>query len=639
MSVGSFELERGLRQSGLPQIAGISFPDQLRLYGFAARNEFRRSTAGLLASPLNRWRFASGSAEKLLVAPQDLHTADPTFADDVLSGRYIFAGASVDAGALSPFTLMPPSAGWAHGLHGFGWLRHMRAADSAVARAQATSLISDWMHLCPAGSSQGWQPETIARRLISWLSHSPIILEQADHAFYRRFLRSIVYQARYLRGVSLDLPDGVPRLTAAMALCFVGLCMDGQPRLLRYATGRLESEIGRQILPDGGPISRDPSVILDLLIDLLPLRQTYVSRSIQAPDALNTAIERMMPMLRFFRHGDGEVANFNGTKSLSPDVLGTVLAYDDARGRPVMNAQYSGYQRIEAGETAVIMDAGKPPPLPVSGRAHAGCLSFEFSAGAHRIIVNCGQPRTQSEKWRSVARQTAAHSTATLMNTSSCEFIDVPGLRERLGDLIVMGPRSVSVKRSDTAEGTIIDANHDGYLALFGVIHQRRLVLDKAGTCLQGEDRFVVEGQSPHQDRGRFALRFHLHPDVRAASLDARRALLILPSGEGWVFSGFDSPITIEDSVYLSDPRGPMRTSQIVFDGRWSIIPSVSWEIRRVRSAEEIVELLERIESQQDEPEDDGEGSQQHDEDGAEDASVEDAPAEADHSGNDTPKE
>ena len=597
MAVGSFELERGRVRSKVSPMNGVPLKDRLRLFGFLARSEAREAVASLSASPLLRWRHAQGRAEKLLVAPQDLHTADPTFAADVLGGRFVFAGISVDAGALSPFSLAAPSAGWAHELHGFGWLRHMRAANSSVARAQATALVGDWISICPIGDLPAWRPQTIARRLISWLSHSPIILEQADHAFYRRFVRSIAYQSRFLRATSGHLPDGVPRLTAAAALAFVGLCMSGQNGFLRHATRRLEDEINRQVMLDGGPLNRDPSAILGLLLDFLPLRQTYLSRSIQPPEALTTAIERMMPMLRFFRLGDGEVANFNGARPFFPDTLGTVLAYDDARGRPVMNARHSGYQRIEAGDTVVVMDAGTPPPLGLSARAHAGCLSFEMSAGASRIIVNCGVTRSPSPKWAMISRQTAAHSTATIAGESSCQFVEAEGLRERIGDLIVTGPRDVPIKRSDTPEGTTIDASHDGYLSRFGLIHQRRIVLDKAGSCLQGEDRFVARHQTPASERGRFALRFHLHPTIRAASLDARRALLILPNGEGWVFSGFDSPIAVEESVYLPDATGPVRTSQIVFDGRWSVVPSVSWEIRRVRSAEEIVELLDRLEA------------------------------------------
>ena len=56
----------------------------------------------------------------------------------------------------------------------------------------------------------------------------------------------------------------------------------------------------------------------------------------------------MMPMLRFFRHADGNFAQFNGMGPTQPDLIATILAYDDARGTPLSNAPHSGYQRIEA---------------------------------------------------------------------------------------------------------------------------------------------------------------------------------------------------------------------------------------------------------------------------------------------------
>ena len=49
------------------------------------------------------------------------------------------------------------------------------------------------------------------------------------------------------------------------------------------------------------------------------------------------------------------------------------------RVAPVENAAHSGYQRIEANGTVVLMDSGRPPPLPFSHEAHAGFGAIEFS--------------------------------------------------------------------------------------------------------------------------------------------------------------------------------------------------------------------------------------------------------------------
>ncbi|MGO4447275.1 hypothetical protein AB4Z42_28515, partial [Mycobacterium sp. 2YAF39] len=102
------------------------------------------------------------------------------------------------------------------------------------------------------------------------------------------------------------------QLMAAIALCYAGLCCEGLDRNLRRASRLLGRELERQILADGGHASRNPRVIVDLLFDLLPLRQMFASREVDTPESLLHAIDRMLPMVRLFRHGDGTLSHFNG---------------------------------------------------------------------------------------------------------------------------------------------------------------------------------------------------------------------------------------------------------------------------------------------------------------------------------------
>ena len=185
----------------------------------------------------------------------------------------------------------------------------------------------------------------MARRVISLLSQAPLVLGDTDGKFYRRYLRGLTRDIRHLRYAMLDMPDGVPRLQVVIALCYASLCLANQARNIRSATRKLSDELQRQILPDGGHISRNPGALIELLIDLLPLRQTFAARNIAPPPALLNAIDRMMPMLRFFRHGDGSFALFNGMSSAPSDLLATLLAYDDTHGVPMANMPHTGFQR------------------------------------------------------------------------------------------------------------------------------------------------------------------------------------------------------------------------------------------------------------------------------------------------------
>jgi uncharacterized heparinase superfamily protein len=526
-----------------------SIAERTRLAAFAARRALRTGMAGLNAHPLLRWRFTPAMADRLLIAPQDLRTADPTRASEIYAGRFAFAGKVVICDGRSPFEIDPPSDEWSDQLLGFGWLRHLRAAESGITRANARALVDEWISL-QAGwdTTESWRPDLVARRIISWLCQAPLVLHDADMRFYRRFLRNLTRQVRYLRRTAKATRDGVPRLEAVMALTYAALCMQGQARTIKSVTRQLSDELGRQVLPDGGHISRNPGALIELLLDLLPLRQAFAARNVPPPAALNNAIDRMMPMLRFFRHGDGTFALFNGMGPTRTEVIATVLAYDDARGAPVANAPHSGYQRVQSADALLIVDTGPPPPLSMSAEAHAGCLSFELSSRQQRIVVNCGLPATSRDTWRHVARASAAHSTVVLNDTSSCRFLASESLRPLLGAPILSGPSDVKVSRQERDSGMILRLSHDGYADRFGVVHQRSLRLAVDGQRLDGEDLFVADhGESlPAKVPDSFAVRFHLHPFIKASRLsDGHGAMLVLPNREVWTFNAYEQRVEL----------------------------------------------------------------------------------------------
>ncbi len=562
-------------------MAHVSMADRGRLSWLALRRGFHHILGRISAHPLAQWPSWLGRAERLVIAPQDLRTADPTRASEIYGGRFAFAGKIVVCDGRSPFEMVPPSEEWAESLLGFGWLRHLRAAESAITRANARALVDEWITLQGSWHPIAWRPEIVARRIIAWLSQATLILDDADVRFYRRFLRNLARQVRYLRRTAGDTHDGVPRLQARIALAYASLAMAGQIGHLRRATKRLAAELERQVLPDGGHLSRNPGAMMELLVDLLPLSQAFTARNVPPPPALTHAIDRMMPMLRFFRHGDGAFALFNGMGPTSPELIATILAYDDARGTPVSNAPHSGYQRIEAGSTVVLMDTGCPPPLVLSSDAHAGCLAFELSAKHQRILVNCGLPSTGRENWRQVARATAAHSTVAFNDSSSCQFLESGPFRRLFGSPIVAGPTSVVITREQKDDGTLVlRAAHDGYAARFGIVHHRVLQISEDGSRIDGEDLFMPPSDAlmPNNALDEFAVRFHLHPGVKATRMtDGHGVTLTLPNKDVWNFNTHEDKVDIEESVYLGGLDGPRRTVQMVISGQARRVGRVHW--------------------------------------------------------------
>lgn len=547
--------------------------------GRFARNLMARATGGSVALS----RMWPGRTDRLIIAPHDLRTADATRAAEIYAGRFVFAGKIVTCHGRSIFDLEPPSEDWEVALLGFGWLRHLRAADTALTRANARALVDDWISNAARKRSIGRRPDVLARRVISLLSQAPLVLGDSDGKFYRRYLRGLTREIRYLRYTTLDI-DGVPRLQVLIALCYAALCLANQGKHIRIATRKLADELQRQILPDGGHISRNPGALIELLIDLLPLRQTFAARNIPPPAALLNAIDRMMPMLRFFRHGDGSFALFNGMSSAPSDLLATVLAYDDTHGLPMSYMPHSGFQRLDTGAMTVIIDTGAPPPPSVSQDAHAGCLSFELSSGPSRIVVNCGMPTTGRDNWRIFARSTAAHSTLTYHDTSSCQFVGLSAMKRLLhGSPIVSGPSAVESYREVVADGMLLSTAHNGYLARFGVMHRRTLMVAHDGSRLDGEDTVSpAPGTRIKGNDTDYAVRFHLHPSVKANRLsDGRGVMLVLPNREVWTFEALDDKVDLEDSVFLAGNDGPRRTAQIVIRQNSRRAPSIRWSFVR----------------------------------------------------------
>jgi uncharacterized heparinase superfamily protein len=565
----------------------LTLTEQTRLARLATDRVRRAALARLLGSPLLRWRYGAPVADELLIVPQEIRTADPSFAAEVEAGHFGFAGACAYIGDRSPFDLRPPSADWARELHGFGWLRHLRSADHEHANETAVSLVADWIKTKGGRSTTAWEPAVIGRRLISWIANAPLLLDHVDQATYDLIADSLGQQLIRLSATWRDAADGYPRLLSLTALVLADLCVAGHDRHLSDIAAAFSAEIDRQILPDGGHVGRNPGTPVELLLDFLPLRQCFAVRDRAAPPALDAAIDRMMPMLRFMRLGNAALARFNGMGAANIDALATVLAYSDVPKTLPNRLPSSGYARLERGDTVVIADVGPPPPLELAGQAHAGCLSFEMSVGRHLLFVNNGAPGPADQEWRAAARATASHNTLCLAGTSSSRLVRHDLLESLVGASPIRAPDEVSAAVSSLADGTLaLMARHDGYVRQSGLVHTRRLELAADGATLKGSDR--LSGAKGHMRLTvdmPFAIHFHLHPLVTCRSSAPGTAELVLPDGEVWTMSASGAALSVEDSRHFADLSGPRRSLQIVLRAATFGDSEVIWALQRSSSS------------------------------------------------------
>ncbi len=558
--------------------------DAPHLWGMLAGEMWRKTRTVLRSGPIAKWRFTGLTPDRILIAPPDLRIADPQIATDFYNGRFPLGSTVIDSTTGSPFQVETTNESWLHALHNFRWLRHSRASGTDLAYANARALINDWLNLHGRKiATPAWDPEITAERVIAWLQHSPVVLQGADFMFYRAFVKSLAVQVRYLRAIAPDVTPSETRLRIRIALAFAALSLPNSAGTIRAASRNLERELKAQILPDGGHVSRNPEALLELLSDMLPLRQTYANQSADVPPGLVSAIDRMFPALRGLRHEDGNLALFNGVGATRSDRLAGALRHDESASQPLLHGPYSGYQRLAMGHTAVIMDTGKPPHGADSRSAHAGCLSFELSSGRHRYVVNAGIDTFGPPEYRLLARATAAHSTATLNDTSSCRFATRDWMTAWLGTPMVAGPRTVTVRRDDAKGVHSTVARHDGYLAPFGLYHERALSLSESGSLLEASDRFFRQGDAAPRNNGQDSVivRFHLHPSINPVRNGDGHLMLMADNDDSWVFVCDEVEPKLEESIFFAGVSGPQQTLQIVLAYKASAFPDIHWRFVR----------------------------------------------------------
>jgi uncharacterized heparinase superfamily protein len=547
-----------------------------------------------LCAPLRVWRRRTWIYRRLLLGgplsdrinfhPYDASPRPLEDADALLRGRFRFAGEALEIRDGSVFDKPPLSRSWAEGLHSFTWLPPLAAAGGDAARILATNLFTQWLKRNSRYGEPSWSPLVLARRLTNVICHGRLIFSNSDVMWRSRVFVSLREQSRMLVRIARETPEGLARLEVGAAITLCGACLDHSEARLAFGIKYLTQECDRQILPDGGHRSRSPEALLRAYRLLTMVLDALTASGKRVPQNLRATHDRIAPMLRFFRHGDGALALFNGGHEGDQRAIASLLARDEVRGQPFGHARHSGYDRIALAKTLVVIDCGAAPPIGFSQRAHAGCLSFELSASGQRIVVNCGAGSVGLEKWTDVLAATAAHSTLTLSDTSSGSLLADGMFRRLVGPRLIAGPQSVATNRTEGNLGVTVDASHDAYVAQFGVVHERRMTLSPQGIMLTGVDRLIPQAQGKRRESIPFAVRFHIHPDVRLSLSQGGDFLLKLPNGDGWRFRAAGGQLVTEESVYLGNDA-VRRGEQLVITGAVKDTPTeVAWAFEHIGS-------------------------------------------------------
>ncbi len=537
----------------------------------------RRAAAEWRAAPLHRLGLEHPRATGLAARPRDLRPPDAAVGTAVLAGRFPLAGAELEAPAPGdPWDRPSPSRRLAVELHRFAWLPSLLAEGDAGAR-EGLRLLLAWRRLFDRPAAFAWSAEVLERRVFNWSCALGAVASEASEAESAALSQSLARQARHLLG---DDPGPARRAERLAAVAIAGAALAGPAgeRLSARAARRLGPALDAAVLADGGLRTRSPEQAMELLFDLMTLDDALVQRGREAPDGVARALDRLGGAVRVFALGDGRLAAFNGGGSSDRERVAAALAYDGAAGRPYDHAPHSGYHRLQAPALHVIADAAGPPPGGWSEAACAQPAAIEVVCGGERLIAGGGW--TPDADAPAAMRLAPAASTAALGQGSPGAPL-APRLARALGARLRGGARDVRARREEDEAGVWLELSCDGWVARTGLLHLRRLFLDKAAGELRGEDRFDPVPERPPRRATPFAVRFHLPPAVRGAlARDGRSVLIRGASDCAWWLRNDAPEVAIEPSVVVE--RGvARRAGQVVLRGlappeggrvRWKLV-------------------------------------------------------------------
>lgn len=546
----------------------------------AVSYQFTRASQSLV-EPIRIMRLGGGKPNPFHNMTTDVRYGDKKIGSALISGQFNYAGQNVDVGIHGdPWTVMVPSPKYASWLHSFEWMNDLLAVDTKTknkviekaAAIRTRSLVDSWVKHYGQWNSFSWDVGTLTPRLWYWLVHWEPVLS-SDNASEKSAARRscVVRQLKYLRSKYKSLRPSALKLHTAAVIALGGARLTGRSEIyLNRGLDWLDDEIENQILSDGGHISRSPEITFQCLEILLTLDTLLADRGVEGTRTISRAIDRLTPIVAFFKHTDGRLASFNGGGRSNAGRIQAVLSSSPGEAKAFSYAHHTQYQRMASGETVIIMDTGSTPPKGYDSEAHLAPLAFEMSTDLGCLLVNCGWHEEQSQGWRRPMRSSAAHSTLTLEEASPGQLLPLGWKTELMGEVIQIeaGPAKAACKEQDV--GIWLESTHRGYLKRTGLAHRRRLFMAKEGLDIRGEDSlFVPLGESPlSRDPKTFDLRFHFHPDIQVSlSQDQSSALLVQRGKAGWRFRSDRGPLKLESSVYLAEGHRPTKCQQLVISG------------------------------------------------------------------------
>jgi uncharacterized heparinase superfamily protein len=446
-------------------------------------------------------------------------------------------------------------------LHNFSWLPSLNIKTE---KEMASLIVDQWINNYSNYSDKYWSLDIVTMRLIYWISSYEIIFKNNDLIFRSKVINNIVKQTKHLfKNINL-VNSGVDKIKSLSALILVGNSFEQYEEYTQFGLKNLESELSDFISKDGFVKSKNPEDLFWTLYFLVLVREWLTLSRKQTPLFITAYINSLGICFKFLRFSNGHLPLFNGANQVDTEKFYDFL---DSRGYEFDNMEniFCGFGKIKSKKIELFVDANNPPSMLYSRNYQAGALSFELASNGVKFICNSGSGKKFGEELSYLSCSTAAHSTLTINDSSSCIFQKNSLIRKYFGNSLIQKHKVYKKEFKNDKDFIQCIVAHDGYEDRFDTLHERQITLFKSKNHIEGIDSLKCKNLKNKSLT--FSVRFHIHPDIRITKTMGNDILLSSNDGEGWIFRSPQIPTKIEKNLYFGDGNNIKESSFILLEG------------------------------------------------------------------------
>ena len=456
-------------------------------------------------------------------------------------------------------------------LNNFFWLFSL---DLKSSKKSVKKVLRNWITNNSHFKKESWEFDMTAKRIISCLSNHPLTYDDNDKEYRSMFDHMIQKQTNHLINEIKNSKDLENKIIGCSAIILTGLCYKIEKNYLNVGLTFLKKITRSSIDNQGFTNSRNIKQLIFFLKYFIIIREWFKESQVEVPEHIEENIYYFGQSYALIRQNLDVDLLFNGNNKSNTHDFDHYLRRLGYKFKNE-NKDCGGYIILKNKKICIAMDVGSSPNSKYSQDYQSGALSFEIISNGKKLITNCGYYKKNNQNLNEISKSSAAHSTLTIDDNSSCKFT------KRKDKLILKAGLKVGQKNSIFESNYWkISADHDGYFKKFKSIHERNIEFFPEKMKFVGNDKVITK---KNNFNFKFDIRFHLEPNIKLMKTQDNKSILIELEDEGWKFTCDNYEINIDNGLYFGNKNSYIENQNIFVSGILNNNEeNIKWEIKKI---------------------------------------------------------